>query len=89
VIIGPGPLTCAGYEASYGHEEQDARQFAAWGFDFLKYDLCSYQRMMREQTPEAHQHPYRVMQAALAKLDRDMVFNLCQYGRANVWGIDQ
>ncbi len=38
----PGPLTCDGCVGAYQHEEQDARQFAAWGFDFLKYDWCSY-----------------------------------------------
>ena len=38
----PGPLTCGGYTGSYQHEEIDARTFAAWGFDFLKYDWCSY-----------------------------------------------
>jgi len=34
----PGPKTCAGYEGSYGHEEQDARTYARWGVDLLKYD---------------------------------------------------
>src|SRR5450759_428098 len=38
----PGPLTCARFEGSYRREEQDAHAFADWGFDFLKYDLCSY-----------------------------------------------
>ena len=37
----PGPKTCAGYEGSYGHEQQDANTYAAWGFDYLKYDWCS------------------------------------------------
>jgi alpha-galactosidase len=37
----PGPLTCAGYEGSFGHEEQDAKTYADWGFDYLKYDWCS------------------------------------------------
>jgi alpha-galactosidase len=36
-----GPRTCAGYEGSYGHVAQDAKTIAAWGFDYLKYDLCS------------------------------------------------
>src|SRR5208337_2015476 len=31
----PGPQTCAGYEGSYGHEQQDAKTYAAWGFDYL------------------------------------------------------
>jgi alpha-galactosidase len=86
IYIGPGPRTCAGYEGSLGHEEQDARQFAAWGFDFLKYDLCSYGKLIKDpKSREEHQKPYRVMQAALQKVDRDFVYNLCQYGRADVW----
>ncbi len=37
----PGPTTCRGREASYGHEKQDAETFARWGIDFVKYDWCS------------------------------------------------
>ncbi|HZT31011.1 MAG TPA: putative Ig domain-containing protein [Bryobacteraceae bacterium] len=86
IYIGPGPLTCAGYEASYGHEEQDARQFARWGFDFLKYDLCSYRKLIKDRNSvEENEKPYLAMHAALEKLDRDFVYNLCQYGLANVW----
>ena len=42
IYSSPGPKTCAGYEASYGHEEQDAQLYASWGIDYLKYDLCSF-----------------------------------------------
>jgi alpha-galactosidase len=38
----PGPWTCGGCVASFDHELQDARQYGAWGFDYLKYDWCSY-----------------------------------------------
>lgn len=38
----PGPRTCTDYAGSYGHEEQDAKTYAAWGVDYLKYDLCSF-----------------------------------------------
>jgi len=41
IYSSPGPKTCAGYEGSYGHEDQDAKTYAAWGVDFLKYDWCS------------------------------------------------
>ena len=41
IYSSPGPKTCAGYEGSFGHEVQDAKTFAAWGIDYLKYDLCS------------------------------------------------
>jgi alpha-galactosidase len=86
IYIGPGPRTCGGYEASYGHEEQDARLFAAWGFDFLKYDLCSYRTLMKDtKSPEENKKPYMLMGGILRKLDRDFVFNLCQYGLGNVW----
>jgi alpha-galactosidase len=85
IYISPGPTTCAGYAGSYGHEEQDARQFAAWGFDFLKYDWCSYGDVAADKNLESLKKPYVVMRAALDKIGRDMVFNLCQYGMGNVW----
>jgi alpha-galactosidase len=85
LYIGPGPLTCAGYVASYGHEEVDARKFAEWGFDFLKYDWCSYGRVNDDKSLEGYKKPYRLMGDILKKLDRDIVFNLCQYGMADVW----
>ena len=85
LYTGPGPLTCGGYTASYQHERVDAQQFAAWGFDFLKYDLCSYRKLFPAGTLEDDQRPYRLMGGILGKLDRDVVFNLCQYGRHAVW----
>ena len=39
----PGPFTCAGAPGSYQHEDQDARTWARWGIDYMKYDWCSYQ----------------------------------------------
>lgn len=83
--ISPGKLTCAGFTGSYGHEEQDARQFAAWGFDFLKYDWCSYGEIAKDNSRAELIKPYRQMGDLLRKLDRDVVFNLCQYGMGNVW----
>ena len=38
----PGPWTCGGCVGSFDHELQDAQQYAQWGFDYLKYDWCSY-----------------------------------------------
>jgi alpha-galactosidase len=49
IYSSPGPRTCANFEGSYGHEEQDAQTYAAWGVDFLKYDLCSYRIILTEQ----------------------------------------
>ncbi len=81
----PGPLTCGGYTGSWQHEEQDARTFAGWGFDLLKYDLCSYRKTPGVKTAEDDQAPYRKMGPILRQQPRDMVLNLCQYGRADVW----
>jgi len=84
----PGPLTCAGFAGSFEHEGQDARQFAAWGFDFLKYDWCSYGQIAQKD-PEPQlakfKKPYRLMGDLLERQPRDIVFNLCQYGMGNVW----
>lgn len=86
IYTSPGTLTCGGFAGTYQHEEQDARQFAAWGFDFLKYDWCSYGKIAgKDKSLEAFQKPYRQMGTILKSLDRDMVFNLCQYGMGEVW----
>ncbi len=85
IYISPGPSTCAGYAGSYGHEEQDARQFAAWGFDFLKYDWCSYGNVAPDKGLESLKKPYILMGDILARLNRDLVYNLCQYGMGDVW----
>src|SRR5215472_16606392 len=45
IYSSPGPKTCAGYEGSYRHEEQDAQQYAEWGSDYLKYDWCSAEKV--------------------------------------------
>jgi len=82
----PGPFTCAGFAGAYQHEAQDAKQFADWGFDFLKYDWCSYGNVVKgDKSLEAMKKPYRLMGDLLKKQKRDMLFNLCQYGMGNVW----
>jgi alpha-galactosidase len=82
IYSSPGPNTCAGYEGSYGHEEQDAKTYAAWGFDYLKYDWCSAHNLYTDQEMRAL---YQIMGDALLKTGRPIVFSLCQYGRADVW----
>jgi alpha-galactosidase len=82
----PGPLECAGFEGSYQHEQLDALTFAGWGFDFLKYDWCSYGNIAPQKPTLAdYRKPYDLMGGILKKLDRDIVFNLCQYGMGDVW----
>jgi alpha-galactosidase len=81
----PGPLTCAGYTASYQHEDQDAATYAGWGFDYLKYDWCSYDHIAKDHSLAELQKPYSVMRASLDKVTRDIVFSFCQYGMGDVW----
>jgi alpha-galactosidase len=85
IYSSPGPLTCAGYTGSYGHEEIDAKTWSAWGIDYLKYDWCSASRVWKEADL---QPVYQRMGEALAKAERPIVFSLCQYGMAHVekWG---
>ncbi len=81
----PGPWTCGGCVASWQHEEQDAQSYAQWGFDYLKYDWCSYGGIDKGDTLAGLQKPYQVMRAALDKVNRDILFSFCQYGMGNVW----
>ena len=85
IYSSPGPKTCGGVEGSYQHEAQDARTYATWGFDYLKYDWCSYDEIKKDWSLAEQRKPYEVMGTALAALDRDVVFSLCQYGHARVW----
>jgi alpha-galactosidase len=82
IYSSPGPVTCGGYEGSYGHEEQDAGTFATWGIDYLKYDWCSAARVYTEDEMRA---AYQKMGAALAGCGRPIVYSLCEYGRDLVW----
>ena len=86
----PGPLTCGRCTGSWGHEEKDAQTYAAWGYDYLKYDWCSYTEVAvaSKGSPMYYQAPYLKMGRHLAAQDRDILFSLCQYGmdRVSMWG---
>ena len=82
IYSSPGPKTCAGYEGSYQHEEQDAKTWAAWGIDYLKYDWCSADKVYK---PSDMQAVYKKMGDALKATGRPIVFSLCQYGLQKVW----
>ena len=88
IYSSPGPETCGFNEGSWRHEEVDAKTFAEWGYDYLKYDWCSYSKVATGQGRERAVLPYRKMGAALLAQNRDIVFSLCQYGMENVsaWG---
>jgi alpha-galactosidase len=85
IYSSPGPKTCEGFTGSHQHEAQDAATFAAWGVDFLKYDWCSYEEVAPNHSLAELQKPYFVMRDALARVDRDIVYALCQYGYGDVW----
>ena len=93
IYSGPGPKTCAGFEGSLGHEEQDAQLYASWGIDYLKYDMCSFiPAVMMKQAPHDKAEQMRIMVAAYDKMGkalkatgRPIVYSFCQYGWDNVW----
>jgi len=85
IYTSPGPLTCAGHVAAYEHEELDVRRFVEWGYDFLKYDWCSYGKIAKDKSLAEYQRPYLLISGILKNEPRDIVLNLCQYGMGNVW----
>jgi alpha-galactosidase len=85
IYTSPGPLTCAGHTGSYQHEQLDAERFAEWGFDFLKYDWCSYGDIAKNPDRPGLEKPYQLMGELLRRQSRDIVLNLCQYGMGDVW----
>ena len=90
IYSSPGAKTCAKFEGSLGHELQDARAYAAWGIDYLKYDLCGLKEQIKAApTPEAANKimidAYMKMHDALKSTGRPIVYSLCQYGEDSVW----
>jgi len=90
IYSSPGPKTCAKFEGSYGHELQDAQTYAAWGIDYLKYDLCGMRDQMKAagSPEEAHKmmvDAYIKMRDVLRSTGRPIVYSLCQYGNDAVW----
>ena len=73
-----GMHTCGGYPGSWGHEFQDARTFASWGVDYLKYDWCDH------GTADARD-AYKRMSEGLKAAGRPIVFSLCEWGSNKPW----
>ena len=71
-----GIKTCQGRPGSRGYEFQDARTYAAWGVDYLKYDWCHH----GTQSPV---DSYRLMRDALFAAGRPIVFSICEWGSIN------
>ncbi len=85
IYSSPGPKTCGGYLGSWKHELQDARTWASWGIDYLKYDWCSYGNIAKDQSLPELQKPYKIMRKCLDNVNRDIIYSLCQYGMGDVW----
>ncbi len=72
-----GFATCAGYPSSYGHEYEDAKQFAEWGVDYLKYDFCNF------PATGNCKNAYLTMSQALRSCGREIMFAACNWGVEN------
>lgn len=72
-----GAVTCARYPGSFEHEYDDAKMFADWGVDFLKYDYCYHSANIDGKLL------YRRMGAALENCGRDILFSACTWGADN------
>ncbi len=92
----PGITTCGRCTGSYRFEKEDAESYAEWGFDYLKYDWCSYGAIFKAETgretwddfkknplpsDEPWSRPFRLMSKHLEAQNRDIVHAFCQYGR--------
>ena len=73
-----GTKTCQGRPGSQGHEYQDARTYASWGVDYLKYDWCNTGTRNAEEA-------YTTMRDALAASGRPIVFSICEWGKSKPW----
>jgi len=73
-----GALTCGGFPGSLGHEYQDARTYAAWGVDYLKYDWC---HTGNQSAPDS----YALMRDALLEAGRPIVLSICEWGTSRPW----
>ena len=73
-----GDKTCGGYPGSRGHEFMDARTYAEWGVDYLKYDWCNTKKLNAEGA-------YTTMSNALVATGRPMVFSICEWGHNEPW----
>ncbi|MGW2104093.1 NPCBM/NEW2 domain-containing protein [Streptomyces olivaceoviridis] len=80
IYTSAGTKTCdsTGFPGALGHEYSDARQFADWGVDYLKYDNCNNQGVDAQQR-------YRTMRDALKATGRPIVYSICEWGQNKPW----
>jgi alpha-galactosidase len=73
-----GTETCAGYPGGYEHEAADAKMYASWGVDYLKYDWCKTEKMNAKER-------YTAMRDGLHAAGRPIVFSMCEWGQSKPW----
>lgn len=73
-----GTKTCAGYPGGRGHEFEDARMYASWGVDYVKYDWCSANTANAQET-------YKTFGDALLATKRPIILSMCEWGTAKPW----
>ena len=73
-----GTATCQGRPGSHGYEEIDAKTYAEWGVDYLKYDWCNTEGIQQRVA-------YQAMRDALVKAGRPIVFSMCEWGSSQPW----
>ena len=73
-----GSMTCGKRPGSRGFEEKDARQYASWNVDYLKYDWCSTEGMKAKEA-------YQTMRDAIARAGRPIVLSICEWGQSDPW----
>jgi alpha-galactosidase len=79
IYTSAGVQTCAKtMPGSLDHEELDARTFADWGVDYLKYDNCN-----NEDRPALER--YTRMRDALRATGRPIVYSICEWGQNKPW----
>ena len=78
-----GTMTCGRYEGSLGHEVQDAKTFASWGVDYLKYDNCYNEG--QSGTPLVTHNRYKAMGDALNATGRPILYSICNWGEDYPW----
>jgi alpha-galactosidase len=81
-----GTLTCGDRPGSFGYEEKDAKLFAEWGVDYLKYDYChcpDYGSMNNDYKMAIAR--YKAMGDALRAAGRPIVFSICEWGPRSPW----
>ncbi|MFF1711446.1 NPCBM/NEW2 domain-containing protein [Streptomyces sp. NPDC058268] len=80
IYTSAGSKTCSdiGFPGALGHEVSDARQFADWGVDYLKYDNCNNQGVDAKKR-------YIAMRDALKATGRPIVYSICEWGENKPW----